>query len=54
MVKKMPGVGGTHVEGEMEENAQSVRKPKKDMTVEERNLIRAQKYEYQDQLVICL
>ena len=45
MVKKISGgVGGIHNEGEMEENTQSIRKPKKDMTVEERNLIRAQKY----------
>lgn len=44
MVKKSSGgIAGTHTDGEIEENAQSVRKPKKDMTVEERNLIRAQK-----------
>lgn len=46
MVKKTTGgIGGSHTEGEVEENTQSIRKPKKDMSVEERNLIRAQKYE---------
>ncbi len=46
MVKKISGgLGGTHTEGDVEENTQSIRKPKKDMTVEERNLIRAQKYD---------
>lgn len=45
MVKKSSGgITGSHVEGEGEENTQSVRKLKKEMTVEERNLIRAQKY----------
>jgi|688.fasta_scaffold492786_1 hypothetical protein len=45
MVKKSSGgVSGSHLEGEVEENTQSVRKIKKEMTVEERNLIRAQKY----------
>lgn len=45
MVKKAPGCGGSNTEiGDNEENAsQSVRKLKKDMTVEERNLARAQK-----------
>lgn len=41
MVKKASGAGG-HTEGD-EENPLIVRKPKKDMTVEERNLLRAQK-----------
>lgn len=46
MVKKAPlPAGAVHPDGEGEENntPQSVRKLKKDMTVEERNLIRAQK-----------
>lgn len=42
MVKKVPGTSGGHIEGE-EENPLIVRKLKKDMTVEERNLLRAQK-----------
>ena len=44
MVKKTGGPNVNHADGnEVEENAHSVRKLKKDMTVEERNLIRAQK-----------
>merc|ERR1712071_504853 len=44
MVKKLPSSNANHAEGvDGEETAHSVRKVKKDMTVEERNLIRAQK-----------
>lgn len=54
MVKKISGgLGGTHPEGDVEENTQSIRKPKKDMTVEERNLIRAQKYDRKTAFLDC-
>ena len=55
MVKKLPSSNANHAEGvDGEETAHSVRKVKKDMTVEERNLIRAQKYEYLTLLVYFL
>ena len=45
MVKKVPSSNSNHADGvDSEETTQTtVRKVKKDMTVEERNLIRAQK-----------
>ena len=44
MVKKVPSCNANHADGvDAEETSHSVRKVKKDMTVEERNLIRAQK-----------
>lgn len=42
-VVRKPTTGGTNG-GEAEDNCPSVRKAKKDMTAEERNLLRAQKY----------
>lgn len=44
MVKKVPFSTSSHPDcADIEDNSHSIRKPKKEMTVEERNLIRAQK-----------